>query len=318
MPTATRPTKAKKREGTKPGPLMIRAGRRDVNVSNPQKVLYPQTGFTKGEVVAYYEAISPYILPHLKSRPLTLKRYPNGVDQPFFYEKMCPSHRPEWVTTARMTRTNRQIDFCVVEDEATLIWVANLASLELHTLLSKAPKLERPTMMVFDHDPGEGADMLDCIRVAKRFRELLRRLGLESFAKTSGGKGLHLYVPLNTAVTFDDTKEFSRAIAQVLEKEDASRVTTNMRKDLRKGKVFVDWSQNDRHKTTACAYTLRARSRPTVSTPVEWGELDRALKKADASGLVFETADVLKRVKKKGDLFAAVLKTKQKLPHMGG
>jgi bifunctional non-homologous end joining protein LigD len=170
--------------------------------------------------------------------------------------------------------------------------------------------------MVFDHDPGEGADMLDCIRVALRFRDILEQLGLKAFAKTSGGKGLHLYVPLNTPVTFDDTKVFSRAVAQVLEKEDPSRITTNMRKELRKGKVFVDWSQNDRHKTTVCAYSLRARSRPTVSTPVEWGELERALKKKDASALVFETADVLKRVKKKGDLFEPVLRVKQKLPRM--
>jgi bifunctional non-homologous end joining protein LigD len=315
MPTATRP-KTNKKATSKSDELNIRAGGHEVHLSNPQKVLYPEAGFTKGDVVEYYSEVAPFILPHLKGRPLTLKRYPNGVDQPFFYEKMCPSHRPDWVTTARMTTTNRQIDFCVIEDRASLIWVANLASLELHTLLSRAPKLEKPTMMVFDHDPGEGADMLDCIRVARRFREMLRQLGLESFAKTSGGKGLHLYVPLNTNVTFDDTKEFSRAMAQLLEREDPKRVTTNMRKELRKGKVFVDWSQNDRHKTTACAYTLRARSRPTVSTPVEWAELDRALKKEEASGLVFETADVLKRVKKKGDLFEPVLKLKQKLPHV--
>lgn len=294
----------------------VRAGKRDVNVSNPNKVLYPEAAFTKNDVVQYYLGVALVLLPHLKHRPLTLKRYPNGVDQPYFYEKMCPSHRPEWVATTRMTTTERDIDFCMVEDAATLVWVANLASLELHTLLSRATDLDRPTFMVFDHDPGEGADMLDCIRVALRFRDILEQLGLKAFAKTSGGKGLHLYVPLNTAVTFDDTKVFSRAIAQVLEKEDPSRITTNMRKDLRKGKVFVDWSQNDRHKTTVCAYSLRARSRPTVSTPVEWTELERALKKKDAATLLFETADVLNRVKKKGDLFEPVLKVKQKLPRM--
>jgi bifunctional non-homologous end joining protein LigD len=298
-------------------PSSIRAGKREVSVSNPGKILYPETGFTKGDVVQYYLAIAPVLLPHLKHRPLTLKRYPNGVDQPFFYEKMCPSHRPDWVATARMTTTNREIDFCMVEDAATLVWVANLASLELHTLLSRATDLDRPTFMVFDHDPGEGADMLDCIRVALRFRDMLEQLGLKSFAKTSGGKGLHLYVPLNTPVTFDQTKVFSRAVAQVLEKEDAAHVTTNMRKELRKRKVFVDWSQNDRHKTTVCAYSLRARTRPTVSTPVEWGELERAVKKRDTSGLAFETADVLKRVKKQGDLFEPVLKIKQRLPPVG-
>jgi len=294
----------------------VRAGKRDVNVSNPNQVLYPEAAFTKNDVVQYYLGVALVLLPHLKHRPLTLKRYPNGVDQPYFYEKMCPSHRPEWVATTSMTTTERDIDFCMVEDAATLVWVANLASLELHTLLSRATDLDRPTFMVFDHDPGEGADMLDCIRVALRFRDILEQLGLKAFAKTSGGKGLHLYVPLNTAVTFDDTKVFSRAIAQVLEKEDPSRITTNMRKELRKGKVFVDWSQNDRHKTTVCAYSLRARSRPTVSTPVEWTELERALKKKDAATLVFETADVIKRVKKKGDLFEPVLKVKQKLPRM--
>ncbi|MDB5322222.1 MAG: polymerase LigD, polymerase domain protein [Phycisphaerales bacterium] len=304
-------------KSSKSPPSSIRAGKREVSVSNPGKILYPETGFTKGEAVQYYLAIAPVLLPHLKHRPLTLKRYPNGVDQPFFYEKMCPSHRPDWVATTRMTTTNREIDFCMVEDAATLVWVANLASLELHTLLSRAPDLDRPTFMVFDHDPGDGADMLDCIRVALRFRDMLEQLGLKSFAKTSGGKGLHLYVPLNTPVTFDETKVFSRAVAQVLEKEDAAHVTTNMRKDLRKGKVFVDWSQNDRHKTTVCVYSLRARTRPTVSTPVEWEELERAVKKKDASGLAFETADVLKRVKKKGDLFEPVLKVKQKLPRMG-
>jgi bifunctional non-homologous end joining protein LigD len=307
MPTTVKSSKT---------PSSIRAGKREVSVSNPNKVLYPDAAFTKGEVVQYYLGIAPVLLPHLKHRPLTLKRYPNGVTGPFFYEKMCPSHRPEWVATTRMKTTNRDIDFCMVEDVATLVWIANLASLELHTLLSRATDLDRPTFMVFDHDPGEGADMLDCIRVALRFRDILDQLGLKAFAKTSGGKGLHLYVPLNTPVTFDDTKVFSRAIAQVLEKEDPSRITTNMRKELRKGKVFVDWSQNDRHKTTVCAYSLRARSRPTVSTPVEWSELERALKKKDASSLVFETADVLKRVKKKGDLFEPVLKLKQKLPRM--
>jgi len=292
----------------------LKIGRRSVPLSNPQKVLYPDAGFTKADVVHYYLEVAPYLLPHLADRPLTLKRYPNGVAGPFFYEKMCPTHRPAWVSTARMKTTNRQIDFCVIDDAAALAWVANLASLELHTLLSKSPDLDRPTFMVFDHDPGPGADLLDCIRVAKRFRELLKHLGLESFPKTSGGKGLHLYVPLNTAVTFDDTKLFSHTVAQILEKQDPTHVTTNMSKALRHNKVFVDWSQNDRHKTTACAYSLRARSRPTVSTPVEWDELDRALRKDDPDLLTFETAGVLKRVKKKGDVFADVLRLKQKLP----
>jgi bifunctional non-homologous end joining protein LigD len=295
----------------------VRVGRREVSVSNLDKVLYPATGFTKGEAIAYYTRIAPVLMPHLKGRPLTLKRYPNGVEAEHFYEKMCPAHRPDWVATTRVQTTTRPIDFCVVEDAATLVWVANLASLELHTLLSRENDVTRPTMMVFDHDPGEGVGLLECIRVALKFRDMLARLGLESFAKTSGGKGLHLYVPLNTPVTFDQTKAFSHAIAQVLEREAPESVTTVMRKDLRRGKVFLDWSQNDRHKTTVCAYSLRARHRPTVSTPVEWEELERAAKKKDASGLVFETEDVLRRVEKKGDLFAPVLRVRQKLP-VGG
>jgi bifunctional non-homologous end joining protein LigD len=292
----------------------LKIGRRSVPLSNPQKILYPDANFTKSDVVHYYLEVARYLLPHLADRPLTLKRYPSGVAGPFFYEKMCPAHRPAWVTTTRMKTTNRQIDFCVIDDAAALAWVANLASLELHTLLSTSDDLDRPTFMVFDHDPGPGADLLDCVRVAKRFRDLLARLGLESFPKTSGGKGLHLYVPLNTPVTFDDTKLFSHTVAQILEKQDPTHVTTNMSKALRTNKVFVDWSQNDRHKTTACAYSLRARSRPTVSTPVEWDELDRALRKNDPTLLTFETPDVLKRVRRKGDLFADVLRLKQKLP----
>lgn len=292
----------------------VRVGRRIVPVSNPDKVLYPQSGFAKRDVVAYYQAIAPVLLPHLKGRPLTLKRYPNGVESAFFYEKMCPSHRPDWVATTRMTTTNRQIDFCVVTDAATLVWVANLASLELHTLLSRDKDLLRPTMMVFDHDPGEGVGIIECARVAMDFRKMLGQVGLECFAKTSGGKGIHLYVPLNTKVSFDQTKAFSRAIAQVLERQEPNRVTTNMRKDLRKGKVFLDWSQNDQHKTTVCVYSLRARARPTVSTPVEWGEIERAIRKGDEKGLIFETRDVLKRVERKGDLFEPVLRLKQKLP----
>jgi bifunctional non-homologous end joining protein LigD len=292
----------------------IKVGRRAVPISNPNKVLYPEAGFSKGQVIDYYVRVAPALMPHLKGRPLTLKRYPNGVDGMFFYEKMCPSHRPEWVSTTRVETTSRVIDFCVVTDPSILVWVANLASIELHTLLARVPDLTRPTFMVFDHDPGEGVGLLECCRVAIRFRDLLRHLGLESFPKTSGGKGLHLYVPLNTKVTFDDTKAFSHAVAGLMEREEPKSVTTNMRKDLRKGRVFLDWSQNDDHKTTVCAYSLRARPRPTVSTPVTWDEVERAAKKGDASGLVFEAADVLRRVDKQGDLFEPVLKVKQKLP----
>ena len=293
----------------------LKIGRHNVSISNSNKILYPAAGFTKGQVIDYYARIAPTLIPHLKNRPLTLKRYPNGVDKPFFYEKMCPSHRPDWVATTRVQTSNRDIDFCLPNDAATLVWVANLASIELHTLLARVPDLAKPTFIVFDHDPGDGTGLVECCKVALRFRDMLANLGLQSFPKTSGGKGLHLYVPLNTKVTFDQTKAFSYAIAQLLEREDPNSVTTVMRKDLRKGKVFLDWSQNDDHKTTVSVYSLRARQRPTVSTPVTWDEVEKAArKKNDATSLTFEAQDVLGRVEKHGDLFDGVLKLKQKLP----
>src|SRR5688500_15106137 len=195
---------------TTPIPAVVRIGREQVSFSNLQKVLYPEAGFTKGEAIEYYLRISDVILPHLKHRALTLKRYPNGVDGFFFYEKNCPAHRPPWIDTANVPTANRVggINFCLANDAATLAWVANLASLELHTSLAKAPKVERPTMMVFDFDPGPNTDIIDCCRIAIRMRDRLSHLGLTSFAKTSGSKGLHFYVPLNTPCTFDDTKAF--------------------------------------------------------------------------------------------------------------
>ncbi len=297
------------------GPIEV-AGRQ-LKLSNLDKVLYPREGFTKGQVIEYYARIADVLLPHLRGRPLTLKRYPDGVDAEFFYEKMCPSHRPEWVSTTKIASTGGKrpfVQYCLVEDLPTLIWVANLASLELHTLLSREDDVSCPTTMVFDLDPGPGMNLIDCIAVARRFREMLHSLGLESCPKTSGGKGLHLYVPLNTRVTFDETKHLARAMAQMLEKEDPQRITSKMRKDHRHGRIFVDWSQNDDHKTTVCAYSLRARERPTVSTPVTWDELETAYRRKDSDRLVFTCDDVLKRVEKLGDIFEPVLKLKQKLP----
>ena len=268
-------------------------------------------------MIDYYLRIAPAILPHLRGRPLTLKRYPSGVNEPFFYEKRCPAHRPTWVTTGKVWsgRNDEYINYCVVEDQATLAWLANIACLEMHTLLSKLPDVGRPTSMVFDLDPGAPAGMLDSIRVTLRMRDMLDRLGLESFVKTSGSKGLHLWVPLNTPrVTFDRTKQFAHAIALMLVRDYPNEVTALMRKDLRKGKVFVDWSQNDEHKTTACAYTPRAREEPTVSTPLAWEELETALRKKDPSRVSFRTDQVLRRVATRGDLFAPVLKIEQQLP----
>jgi bifunctional non-homologous end joining protein LigD len=297
-------------------PTSLKIGNKRINVTNLTKVLYREAGFTKHDVINYYVGISDLMLKHLKGRTVTLKRYPNGSDQMFFYEKNCPVHRPEWLTTANVPSANRTggINYCLIENKASLAWVAQIASLELHTSLAKAPAVEKPTMMVFDLDPGPPADMLDCIHVALRMRDVLKKLGLESFPKTSGGKGLHFYVPLNTRCTFDDTKSFARAVAELFQREDPDHVTASMKKSLRTKKVLIDWSQNDEHKTTVCAYSLRARPRPTVSTPVTWKELETALAARDVSKLVFEAQDVLARVKKRGDLFAPVLTLKQKLP----
>ena len=297
-------------------PLTI--GRKRMALSNPDKVLYPEAGFTKKDVLDYYLRIAPVMLPHLANRPLTLKRYPNGVEGQFFYEKRCPQYRPDWVKTAAVysSRNDGEINYCLCNDAATLAWLANLACLEFHPLLSKSKNSDKPTLMVFDLDPGPPAGLLDCVDVALHMRETLGRLGLQAFPKTSGSKGIHMWVPLNTPVTFDQTKQFAHALTMILEKESPKTITSLMKKELRPGKVFIDWSQNDSHKTTAAPYTLRARPQPTVSTPLMWSELERAAKKKDASDLQFTAPQVLERVEEHGDLFEPVLKLKQKLPHM--
>lgn len=288
-----------------------------VQVSNLDKVFYPKTGFTKGDVINYYIRVSPYLLPHLKHRPITLKRYPNGVEGLFFYEKKCPSHRPEWVTTAKVARAEGEdINYCVVNDLAALVWAANLADLELHTFLHKAPAIDRPTALAFDLDPGPPADILLCCKVAFWLKDLFDSLGLKSFPKTSGSKGLQVYVPLNSSVTYDQTKAFAHAVADALERRSPETVVAKMQKSQREGKVFVDWSQNDSHKTTVNAYSLRARETPLVSTPVTWEEVKAAVTRANGKALRFEAEQVLKRVEKEGDLFAPVLTLKQKLPKL--
>ena len=245
-----------------------------------------------------------------------MKRYPNGVDKGFFYEKNCPSHRPKWVKTAKVWSegNNRTMDYCLANDLPTLVWAANLADLELHTSLACKKDVARPTMMVFDLDPGAPADIVQCCQVGLWLRELLAKMKLKSFPKTSGSKGLQVYVPLNTPASFDQTKDLSRALAEHLEREHVDLVVSKMAKALRKGKVFVDWSQNDEHKTTICVYSLRAREDPTVSMPVTWDEVANCLKKKNAKLLRFVSDKTLARVKKLGDLFAPVEKLKQKLP----
>lgn len=297
----------------------VKIGRRALGVSNLDKVLYPETGFTKGDVIDYYVKIAPAVLPHLADRPLTLKRYPNGVEGQFFYEKQCPSHRPDWIKTAAIWSRHREkkIHFCLVNNVEALAWAANLADIELHPSLAKANNIEQPTVMVFDLDPGEGTDVLHCARVGLWLREVLEQLGLDSFIKTSGSKGLQMYVPLNTPITYAETKPFAHALAQILERDHPKEIVSKMAKAARRGKVFIDWSQNDQHKTTVGAYSLRAKERPTVSTPVHWEEVEEALKKKRPQQLVFEAGAVLKRVEREGDLFEPVLRLKQKLPDLG-
>ena len=289
---------------------------RRIQVSNLDKVLYPKAGFTKGEVIDYYIRVASVLLPHLKDRPLTMKRYPDGVEGEFFYEKNCPEYRPKWVQTAQVwsESNDRIMNYCLAQDLPTLVWAANLADLELHTSLSRKDDMTCPTMMVFDLDPGAPAGIIQCCQVGLWLRDLLGKMKLKSFAKTSGSKGLQIYVPLNTLVTYDETKDLSRVLAQHLDREHPDRVTSNMSKAARKGKVFVDWSQNDEHKTTICAYSLRAREEPTVSTPVSWNEVENCLKKKNADLLKFRFDQVLERVEKLGDVFEAVERLKQKLP----
>jgi bifunctional non-homologous end joining protein LigD len=291
---------------------------RYLKVSNLEKVLYPATGFTKKDVIDYYARIAPAILPHLQGRALTRKRYPDGVDGEPFFEKNAPMHKPDWVKTAPIWsgRNRRTIQYVLADDLATLIWLANLAALELHPSLALAKDIECPTVMVFDLDPGPPANIVQCCQVAIWLREIFEHLGLRSFPKTSGSKGLQLYVPLNTPTTFDATKVFSHALAQLLEQEHRELVVSDMKKNLRTGKVFVDWSQNDEHKTTIAVYSLRAREHPTVSTPVTWDEVERTLKKKDAGLLVFESSETIARFEKMGDLFEPVLELKQKLPDL--
>ena len=294
----------------------ITIGGRRLKLSNLDKVLYPEPGFTKGQVIDYYIQIAPALLPHVKNRALTLKRYPNGVREPFFYEKRCPAFRPPWVKTAPIWSTGNQetIHYCLVNDLPTLVWAANLADLEIHTSLACWKNPDRPTMMVFDLDPGPPADIVACSEVGLWLREFFEDKSLECFAKTSGSKGLQVYVPLNTSITFDQTKSYSRALAEQLSAQHPDKVLFRWEKRLRPGKVLIDWSQNDAHKTTVCVYSLRAKEQPTVSTPVTWKEVENCLQTRKAERLRFETGDVLTRVKESGDLFAPVVELKQKLP----
>ena len=291
---------------------------RELKLSNLDKVLYP-SGFTKGEMIDYYAKIAPAIIPHLRDRALTLRRFPEGVENldAAFFEKRCPKHRPKWVKTVTVLAGPRagDIDFCACQDLPTLTWIAQLASIELHPSLSKAKYPDRPSVLAFDLDPGPPANVIDCCRIAVRIRDLFSHFGLECFPKTSGSKGLQVYLPLNNPRTdYDETKPFARAIAQLLEKQYPEEVLSRMPKIERTGKVFIDWSQNHPRKTTVAVYSLRAKPRPTVSTPITWDEVEGALERNDPECLVFEAGEVVSRFEEHGDLFAPVLELKQKLP----
>jgi len=286
---------------------------RTLRLSNLDKVLYPDTGFTKGEVIDYYARIGPVMLSHMRDRGITMRRYPNGVDDKSFFEKRCPSHRPDWVEVCLGPGdSGGAINYCRLSDLPSVVWAANLAALEIHAPMARCADIEAPMMVVFDLDPGPPAGMQDCAEVGVWIRDALAGLGLSCLAKTSGSKGLQLYVPVNRpSVTHEHAAGFARTVAQAMEKHHADRVVSVMRKELRKGKVFIDWSQNSRHKTTVCVYSLRARPRPTVSTPVTWDEVEAA---AEGEPLSFEATDVVRRVEEHGDLFADAATLEQELP----
>lgn len=294
---------------------------KELRLSNLDKVLYPKVGFTKGEMVDYYAKVAPAIVPHLSGRAVTLRRFPEGVDDldSAFFEKRCPKHRPKWVKTAKVEAGPRAgvIEFCVCDSLPTLVWMAQLAAIELHPSLSLSRAPKRPTALVFDLDPGPPADIVDCCRVGLRLRELLTQLDLECFVKTSGSKGMQLYVPLNTKTSYEETRPFGQALAQIVAKQTPETVLAKMgKKTDRSGKLLIDWYQNNERKTTISVYSLRARERPTVSTPVTWEEVEKAAESGDGSDLVFEAGDVLERIEEHGDLFAPVLELKQKLPEI--
>jgi bifunctional non-homologous end joining protein LigD len=290
---------------------------REISFSNPQKVYFPGTGMTKGEVIKYYIDVARWMVPHLEQRPVTLIRFPNGVGGKSFYEKNAPSHTPDWVPRYQVPRRRNEgvIDYILINDADTLAWCANLGAIELHPFLHRVPDLDRPTHVAFDLDPGEGANLLTCIEVAQHLRALFQQLGLKAWPKVSGSKGLQIYVPLNTPVTYEGTQPFAKAVAELMEQRFPKLVVSNMTKALRKQRVLIDWSQNTASKTTVSVYALRAkREEPFVSMPVEWKELEQAAKAQDLEALFFTPSEALARLKRRGDLFAPVLTLQQRLP----
>ncbi len=302
------------------GGVEVEVEGRALKLTNLNKVLYPSSGFTKADLIDYYAQIAPVLLAHLRDRPLTLKRYPNGVQGEYFYEKQSPAHRPEWVetTTIWSEHSKREIHYTLCQDLPTLVWLANLADIELHPSLSLAGEPERPTTLAFDLDPGPPASIVECCEVALELHEMFEALGLRAFAKTSGSKGLQVYVPLNEAgVTYEQTKSLAHAVADLLQRRRPKLVVAEMAKTERAGKVLIDWSQNDAHKTTVSVYSLRAKERPTVSTPIQWSEVTACLEARDPDLLTFEVREVLARVAEHGDFFVEVGSLRQQLPVLG-
>jgi bifunctional non-homologous end joining protein LigD len=289
--------------------VAVQVDGRTLTLTNLAKVMYPETGFTKAEVLSYYQQIAPVLLPHITNRPLTLKRYPDGVDGEAFFAKHAPGHRPDWIRTvvvsSRSSRARGEtVTYLVVDDLPALIWVANLAGLELHTPMWRvspgATGTSPPDLLVFDLDPGLPATIVECCQVAVDLRPLLRADGLEPLAKTSGGKGMQLYARVE-GLTAAQASDLARSYAERLERDDPKRVTSRMTKSLRSGRVFIDWSQNNGKKTTVAPYSLRARENPTVSTPLTWDEVADCKHPAD---LFFTADDLPARVAAHGDLFA--------------
>lgn len=295
---------------------ILQVEEREVEVSNLDKVFYPSEDFTKGQVLDYYIRIAPHLLPHLHDRAVTLKRYPDGAHGSFFYEKQCPKHAPHWIKTSKVKKTDGIIRYCVFNDLPSLVWAANIANLEWHVFTHHIRAPKRPTSLVFDLDPGPPADILDCAEVAFILKRLFDALELQSFVKTSGSKGLQMMVPLNTPFTYTRTKNFAHILADSLASHYPDRIVSDMKKSIRKGKVLIDWSQNDDHKTTVCVYSLRAKEHPSVSTPITWQELRTAVKRKDPRRLFFHPDEVLRRCEKYGDLFADILHLEQKLPNL--
>jgi bifunctional non-homologous end joining protein LigD len=296
----------------------LKIGNRKIEVSNLDKVLYPGGKFTKGKIIDYYIRISEYLLPHLKNRPVTLKRFPEGVFGDFFYEKDAPAFTPSWVQIVPIPRKEKSlpdIRYILINDLPTLVWLANLANLEIHPFLHRVPRTDQPTSIVFDCDPGEGANIITCVKVAFLLRDILQDLNFESFAKVSGSKGLQVYVPLNSRVTYEETGGLAKGVAELLEQREPRLIVSQMAKRLRANRVFIDWSQNAEFKTTVSVYSLRAKThRPYVSAPMEWDELWEALRKNDPEQLFITPEEVLGRTEKAGDLFRPVLKKVQKFP----